>query len=504
MSAANVASVFCSAIEQLLAQQDCPLTQIDLFTQRDLKQLQRWNSCLHSKVNSCVHELVLQHARSHPHSLAIQSWDGQLTYAEVDALSFKLAKHLIHIGIQSEWLVPVCFTKSLYVVIAMLAVLRAGGAFIPLDPSHPQERLQTIVRNAGTRIVITGPDTADKFCGMDPTALSVSTEMLLALQPDTDLQLPQVRPSNAAFSLFTSGSTGQPKGIVQEYSSVCTSAVRHGQALNMTAQSRVFQYAAFAFDVSMMDVFSTMICGGCICMPSERDRLGNFAPIMNKLQVNWVLFTPSVATLLRPEDVPSLKTLVLGGEAVQMESITRWSGKVKLFNCYGPAECCACSIGRFTGTSLRPSNIGRQFDGGCNWVIQSDDHDRLVPIGSVGELAVEGPTLARGYLNDPTKTDASFIMNPSWATENSDPRRVYKTGDLVRQNPDGTFEFVGRKDHQLKVRGQRVELGEIEYHLAQGSRRQILCSLGSGARSLLSKSSGSHSDLSGRTCNAEV
>ena len=419
------------------------------------------------KVDLCVHELVLQHAQNRPCSSAIQSWDGQLNYEQVDRLSFNLAKRLVQIGVRLESLVPVCFTKSLPVVVAMLAVHRAGGAFIPLDPSHPAERFKTIIRKADAKIVVAGPDTANKFTGLGVTVVTLSAKMLYALQPDNTAQLPQVAPHNAAIVLFTSGSTGEPKGIVQEHSSVCTSAVRHGKAMNLDSDSRVFQYAAFAFDVSMMDVFSTMICGGCICIPSERDRLGNFTPIMNDLRANWVLLTPSVASLLEPADVPHLKTLVLGGEAVKEENITRWSQRVKLFNCYGPAESCACSIGQFEGQLLRPSNIGRQFGGGLNWVVDPQDHDRLIPIGSVGELVVEGPTLARQYLKDEARTKASFIENPAWSKEPDNTRRMYKTGDLVRLHSDGSYEFVRRKDRQLKIRGQRVELGEVEFHLAK-------------------------------------
>lgn len=467
VSATNVARAYSSAIEQLLAHEEQPLTHIDLFTQRDLDQIRKWNQHLPLKVDSCVHELILQHAQGRPHSIAIDSRDGHLSYEEVDVLSFNLAQYLVRAGIRPECLVPVCFTKSLYVVIAMLAVLRAGGAFIPLDPSHPQDRLRTIVQKAGASVVVAGPDTAAGFVGSGVTVITVSAKMLHALRADAAIQLPQIKTYNAAFVLFTSGSTGLPKGIVQEHASVCTSAVRHGRAMNMTAESRVFQYAAFAFDVSMMDVFSTMVCGGCVCMPSENDRMGNFTPIMNELQVNWVLFTPSVASLLRPEDVPSLQNLAFGGEAVKEENITRWSGKVNLFNCYGPAECCACSIGKIGRKGMRPSNIGRQFGGGLNWVVSPDDHDRLMPIGCVGELAVEGPTLARGYLGDVAKTKASFIKTPAWSRGVTGARRVYLTGDLVRQNSDGTFEFVGRKDHQLKIRGQRVELGEIEHHLGR-------------------------------------
>ncbi|KAI4277632.1 MAG: hypothetical protein L6R38_005415 [Xanthoria sp. 2 TBL-2021] len=188
---------------------------------------------------------------------------------------------------------------------------------------------------------------------------------------------------------------------------------------------------------------------------------------MNRMRVNWVLFTPSVASLIKPEDVPSLQTLVYGGEAVKQENVSRWVGKVRLFNCYGPAECGACSIGEFTHRDARPANIGRQFGGELCWVVDPKNHNQLLPIGAVGELVVEGPTLARGYLDDLTKTQAAFIKRPCWP-QGAGPKRwrIYKTGDLVRQNSDGTYDFAGRKDLQVKIRGQRVEIGEVEHHLS--------------------------------------
>ncbi|KAL8668797.1 MAG: hypothetical protein Q9168_006590 [Polycauliona sp. 1 TL-2023] len=217
-----------------------------------------------------------------------------------------------------------------------------------------------------------------------------------------------------------------------------------------------------------MDIFTTLIHGGCVCIPSEEDRKGLFTTVMNRMQVNWVLFTPSVASLIKPEDVPSLQTLVYGGEAVKQENVSRWVHKVRLFNCYGPAECGACAIGEFIQQDSRPANIGRQFGGELCWVVDPENHDRVLPIGAVGELVVEGPTLARGYLDDQSKTQAAFIKSPCWpqGAGLKRPRRIYKTGDLVRQNSDGTFDFVGRKDLQVKVRGQRVEIGEVEHHLS--------------------------------------
>ena len=468
VSASNVASVLGKAMNEILAKSHQPTDKVDLLTQRDLDHIQRWNSSFPPKVDACVHDLVLQHAKSSPQSPALCSWEGDTTYSQLDALSIRLARHLISAGIRHETLVPVCFRKSRVAVIAMVAILRAGGAFVPLDPSHPKDRLKAIVEKAKAKIVIASPETAHLFQGTVATVIQVSSSMVESPDQILEYHVPKVRPDHAAFVLFTSGSTGKPKGILQEHASVCTSSLAHGRAMNVTASSRVFQFAAFTFDVSMMDIFTTLIYGGCVCIPSEEDRRGIFTSGMNRMNVNWVLFTPSVASLIIPDDVPTLQTLAFGGEAVKQENITRWVGRVRLFNCYGPAECAACSIGEVTQKDSRPANIGRQFGASLNWVVDPENHNRILPVGAVGELLIEGPTLARGYLDDLAKTQDAFIKSPTWprGAGPNRPRRIYKTGDLVRQNSDGTFDFMGRKDLQLKVRGQRVELGEVEYHLS--------------------------------------
>ncbi|KAL9601435.1 MAG: hypothetical protein Q9219_002501 [cf. Caloplaca sp. 3 TL-2023] len=428
-----------------------------------------WNEAVPPKVNTCVHEIVLKHARTNPQAPAVCSWDGNLTYEELDRKSFHLALRFIEAGVTQEALIPVCFKKSLHAVVAMLAIHRAGGAFVPLDPSHPEDRLRAVVDKAKATVVVTSPETAHLFKNMPVASIQVTSSMMeTSGAADDSRTLPSVRPDHAAFVLFTSGSTGKPKGILQEHASVCTSALAHGRALQVSSDSRVFQYAAFTFDVSMMDIFTTLICGGCVCIPSEEERMGSFTNAMNRMRVNWVLFTPSVASLVNPEDVPLLETLVYGGEAVKQENVSRWVGKVRLFNCYGPAECGACAIGEFIRPDSRPANIGRQFGGELCWVVDPDRHNRLLPIGAPGELVVEGPTLARGYLDDLPKTQASFIKSPAWpqGAGHGRVRRIYKTGDLVRQNSDGTFDYLGRKDLQVKVRGQRVEIGEVEHHIS--------------------------------------
>lgn len=467
ISASNVASVLAKAMNEILAKPHQPADKADLLTQRDLDHIQRWNMSLPQKIDACVHDLVFQNVQNSPQSPALCSWDGNLTYRQLDALTTRLARYLISTGIRHGSLVPVCFRKSMYAVIAMVAVLRAGGAFVPLDPSHPKDRLKAIVEKAKANTIIASPETAHLFQRTVATVIQVSSSMLESLDQTLEYHVPKVRPDHAAFVLFTSGSTGQPKGIVQEHSSVCTSYLAHGRALNVTASSRVFQYAAFTFDVSMIDIFTTLIYGGCVCVPSEEDRMSSFTSVMNRMSVNWVLFTPSVASLITADDVPALQTLVLGGEAVTQENIARWIGKVRLFNCFGSAET-SCCIGEITQKGSRPANVGRQFGAGLNWVVDPENHHRILPIGAVGELLAEGPTLARCYLDDLAKTQDAFIKSPTWprGAGPNKPRRLYKTGDLVRQNSDGTLDFIGRKDFQLKVRGQRVELGEVEHHLS--------------------------------------
>jgi len=200
------------------------------------------------------------------------------------------------------------------------------------------------------------------------------------------------------------------------------------------------------FDNSLAEIFIALMRGGCVCVPSEHDRFNNLAEAVNKLGVNFMDITPTVASLLHPSDVPNVKGLSLGGEPLTKDNIEVWGNEVALHCCYGPSEC---SINSTWNGDLRKSteatNIGKSI-GSVSWIVDPSNHDRLVPIGCVGELLIEGPILARGYLNDPDKTSKAFIRNPMWASGRND--RFYKTGDLCRYNSDGTITYLGRKDTQ--------------------------------------------------------
>lgn len=278
-----------------------------------------------------------------------------------------------------------------------------------------------------------------------------------------------VRASDPCYIIFSSGTTGEPKGSVLEHQSIQASSRILDNKLNFGRHSRVLQFSSYVFDVSIEEVVCTLMFGGCVCILSEDDRLNNLALAMERMQINWIDFTPTLLRTLTPAEVPHLKTLCLGGELLGDDLIRLWSNSVDMFNIFGPSEC---SITLTSSKKLEPgdsgTNIGRGYK--CRfWIVDPKSHHVMSPIGAIGEMLVEGGQVGREYYKNPSQTAAAFIKNPEWSlnSPNSSDRRMYKTGDLARFDQWGNLVYLGRKDQQVKIRGQRVELGEIEFHLAR-------------------------------------
>lgn len=246
--------------------------------------------------------------------------------------------------------------------------------------------------------------------------------------------------------------------------------------MHLDASSRTFQFASYTFDASCAEILAALSVGACVCVPTEDERMNDPAGAIKRLKATWTFMTPSVLGTMKPERVSSLKTLVAGGEAVPGPVITKWGQHVNLMNGYGPTETTVFAVTCEKSTldkkiiDVDPGTIG--YASGCRlWIVHPRDHDKLMPIGSVGELIIEGYTSARGYLGDKVKTDKVFIADPAWASTlpSNDglffTTRMYKSGDLVRYNSNGSISYIGRKDTQIKLNGQRIELGEIEYHV---------------------------------------
>ncbi|KAI2464380.1 nonribosomal peptide synthase [Annulohypoxylon bovei var. microspora] len=444
------------------------LASIEVASEHDLRDIWGWNSTVPEAVQGCVHDLIAETMLRQPTASAVCAWDGELTYGELDTLSKKLASRLRNLGVGPEVIVPLSFEKSMWVSVAMLGVLRAGGAFAMLPPSLPSSRLGLLLKAISPKVVVTSSQHTSLFPGI----LTISPREVANEEDNNAYIIPcDIRPSNTAAVLFTSGTTGVPKGILLDHRCLSTTAQYLGRDFKAGASTRVFQFASYLFDVSIHETFMALLYGSCLCVPSESDKENNTANALVQLRANWACLSPSVARAIPTEDVYTLQTLVFAGEALKETDVARWADKVAVFNWYGPAEFSLCTSTPVVLPAWRSGSIG-YGSASTSWVVDKDDPECLTPVGAIGELAAEGPGMMKGYLNDQEKTAAVIIENPSWLVRGQPNHpgrrgRLYRTGDLVRYNADGSLAYIGRKDAQVKIRGMRVELGDVEHHVLQ-------------------------------------
>jgi amino acid adenylation domain-containing protein len=456
---------------------DACVADIPVLSAKDQNLIARWNRRITPRdvVESCIHQLFTEQATSQPDRVGISAWDAELTYAQIHDYALRLSLRLKQIGVSQGTLVPVCLERSAWGIVTLMAILMAGGAFVPLDPAHPLARQKEMLESITPSLIVCSPEHVSRFAGIVPTCLSVNGTTIGNLPPADRESLVSSAgddASNTAYVLFTSGSTGRPKGVVVAHRDFCSSSRGYAQATHMDGTSRVFHFASLTFDVALMEVLTPLTLGACVCVPTGHDRLHDLSGAMARLSATWAFLTPSVANTVDPDIVcPTLKTLVCGGEAMVSQTITRWADRVELMNGYGPTETSVLAvINPRVSTERNPGIIGRAHPTARAWVLETRPgyDSRLAPVGAVGELGISGPLVARGYLQDPEKTSRVFVENPAWANAfgAAAPARIYRTGDLVRYRPDGNLEFLGRIDGQVKVNGQRIELGEIESRLS--------------------------------------
>ncbi|KAK0642863.1 non-ribosomal peptide synthetase module [Cercophora newfieldiana] len=447
-------------------------------TAHDLSTVWGWNQKVPATYDRCMHDVISERAETCLDKVGIASWDGNLTYAQIDRYSTTLAQRLQkdH-GVQLHDFLPVCFEKSRWTIVAVLAVMKAGATLVMMDPSLPLARLQNMGKQVGAKVMISSANQQDlakeilpegQHITVKASAFKASAKSLRKTPP----RLAEVPPSALMYIIFTSGSTGTPKGVQISHRTYTSSAYPRAAAVGYTENSRVLDFASYAFDVSIDSMLLTLANGGCLCIPSDEDRLNDINGVIRDMQINYAGITPSVARILDLDVIASLTALGLGGEAASASDVNFWGQHTRIVIGYGPCECTiGCTVNSSAATGRDYITIG-PGNGAALWVVDPNDHDTLMPVGAVGELLVEGPIVGQGYLFNPEKTAAAFINDPAWLVKGHGDHagrsgRLYKTGDLGRYDPFGTGEivFVGRKDTQVKLRGQRVELGEIESQL---------------------------------------
>ncbi|RYP40686.1 hypothetical protein DL767_001544 [Monosporascus sp. MG133] len=457
---------------------DLPLGQLDVVTQEDRAEIESWNS-EHLRANEVsIHDVIVKRAADAPGKTAVSAWDGEWTYAELENVSSRLAGHIQSIDLgQGQAVIPLCFEKSKWVVAGMLAVLKAGRAFTLIDPCSPPARIAQVCRQTSATVALTSKLHCDTMRAVVDRCIVVDDDLFQSLSCDEGRFKPTVKPQDLAYVLFTSGSTGEPKGSMIEHRGFASCALKFGPALGINDHTRALQFASYAFGACLLEIMTTLMHGGCVCIPSDDDRMNNIPDFVKRWEVNWALLTPSFIGAMRPESVPGLQTLVLAGEPMSASIRDTWAPRVQLLNGYGQSESSSiCSVTKMNPFSPEPNNIGRAV-GARFWIIDPNEPNHLAPIGCIGELVIESPGIAREYIVAPPQYNSPFLVTiPAWYPTRQLPDGVkfYRTGDLVCYRSDGTVAYLGRRDSQVKIRGQRVETGEVEACLRQQSFSHIM------------------------------
>jgi amino acid adenylation domain-containing protein len=442
--------------------------ELDLCSKEDGQIIAKFTRDLAPPQDVLLHDLCFQHSKTTPEAPAVCSWDGNLTYHQLEELSSRLAHWLVSQGVGPNVFVACAFYKSTWAIVARLAILMAGGAYICVDGTDPPVYLNSVLERTHVTIMLTSAGYKSKFLGLVETLFEVSEATVLDLPLINSVPCPTVTPTDPCVVLFTSGSTGKPKGIVQEHRSYASALTDYIRVMDMGPHSRMFAFDAYTFDISNNDFLAPLIAGGCCCVPTVSLTMDALMDDINELDANMMFVTPSVAIDVDPARVPTLKMMCIGGEPLSDAVLAKWLKHVQVVNQYGMGEVASlCAYNRNLEMG-RGSVVGRPATGAI-WIVSPDNPSRLMPVGAIGELLVEGPHLSQGYLDHVSGKSENFLAAPPiWMAQLHEKRpnhRLYRSGDLGRYNHDGTIELIGRKDSMLKLDGARVEAGQVEYVL---------------------------------------
>ncbi|MFI0776430.1 non-ribosomal peptide synthase/polyketide synthase [Streptomyces sp. NPDC021212] len=407
-----------------------------------------WNDTARPAAQTTLAELFEAAADSHPDAHAVLSPDVLLSYAELDTRANRLAHRLIGQGVGPGRIVALVLPRSVEIVVAQLAVAKAGGAYLPVDPGYPAERIALMLEDAAPHL------TLDSLDGLD------GAEGAAHRPTDRDRPRP-VDPDDPAYVIYTSGSTGTPKGVVVTHRGIGNFAAAEAEHYEVREGDRVLQFASPSFDASVLELCMALPTGAALVVPEPGPLLGeHLARVLREQRVTHTLIPPAALATLpdgTEKELPELHTLIVGGDACGTELTNRWAPYHRMINSYGPTE--ATVVATWSDPLVAdgtPPPIGRPVPNTRVYLL--DARLRPVPPGVPGELWISGPSLARGYLNRPGLTASRFLADPFGPAGS----RMYRTGDLARYDAEGRIHHLGRTDHQIKLHGYRIEAGEVE------------------------------------------
>ena len=416
--------------------------------------------------NNCVHELIAEQTTRTPEAIAV-TYEGQtLSYAELDQRSNRLARYLIKIGVTPGSLVGISLERSLDMVVALVAVWKAGAAYLPLDPTYPRERLEFILEETSLSILLTHSKLVSNLPAFQTQLVCLDRDwVLIAREPETNPNV-AVSASSVAYTIYTSGSTGRPKGVQVTHRNVVNLLCSMREKPGLQSQDRLLAVTTLSFDIAGLELFLPLITGAQVILASRATAADGrlLLKLLKDSRATVLQATPATWRLLLEAGwtgTPGFKILC-GGEALPLDLANELARCGEVWNMYGPTETTIWSATSRVEAGEGPVTIGPPIRNTQFYVL--DNREQPVPIGVPGELFIGGEGVALGYYRNPELTAARFVPDKF---ANDPARRLYKTGDLVRYRPDGTLEFLGRLDNQVKVRGFRIELGEIESVLAK-------------------------------------
>jgi amino acid adenylation domain-containing protein len=451
-------------------------THVGTLSSKDRqKLLVQWNDTASEYPrNLCIHQLFEQEAARRPDAVAIRFADEQLTYRQVNERANQIAHRLRKLGVGPEVMVGTLLDRSPDLVVGLLGILKAGGAFVPLDPNYPTERLEFMAADTAAPVLLVQDAVVRRVSNLEwlrGKALSLEQNAVAIAQESVDNPVNQTTAANLAYVMYTSGSTGRPKGVMVNHRAVVR-LVKNTNYIELSEGEVFLQFSPVSFDASTLEIWGPLLNGGCLAMmPPETQSLSDLGMAIRQYGVTTLWLTAGLFNVMveqRLEDLRPLKQLLAGGDALSPAHVRKAIETLpgcRLINGYGPTEgttftCChTISSEDAQGNSIP---IGRPISNTQVYLLDSENE--LVPPGGVGELCIGGDGLARGYLNQPELTGAKFVRHPF---RDEPEARIYKTGDLARYRPDGSLEFLGRTDNQVKINGHRIELGEIEVVVMQ-------------------------------------
>ncbi|OTA15698.1 PvdJ [Xenorhabdus vietnamensis] len=466
---ANYATLLFNIVEVMKGTEKPSIQDIPLLDNAEIHTLlHEWGGSLdqhqreHCFHKHCFHELFEEQVALNPEKTALVFGNNSLSYRELNEQANQLAHYLIKQGVQLETLVALCIPRSLQAVVALLGVLKAGGAYVPLDPSYPTARLQYMLEHSKTHFILTETHLIEKLPINQQHVICLDTDEIQSHLQHFPIENVAERPlplteNHLAYVIYTSGSTGKPKGVMLEHKGWVNLAFSLSARFEINANTRGLQFSSWSFDATALELAMTLAHGATLYLISETQQRSPelLDAIVEKHQLTHALLPPALLPHLTQEKWRSLTTLLVGGEAVSPDIAKQWMQGRTLFNAYGPTETTVCvAMASLVNEEI---TIGKPLNNVVIRVLNANGH--LAPIGVAGELCIGGVQLARGYLYDPDMNAKKFIVDP---IDNAYVQRLYRTGDLVRWLPDGNLAFMGRIDAQVKVRGYRIETGEIE------------------------------------------